>query len=237
MILTSSKITQLFVKASSAEGKTSEANASLPAMKAQLKAWVQSGAALDEELERWSRELPEHWLPLFVSSRDGESLITYQRVSFVVIWNYYRATRIVMRRLLAQLQQAFTSLVVDGAHGADSKLQNDVEACDEIVQDMISGLCRSLPFALGDIDTLGRRASSSLTSLKQEKPRVRAIQGYSLIWPLWYVLSCGLATPSQMDQIKCALDRLGQALGIRLALALSMSKATPATTTRRPLAT
>jgi hypothetical protein len=92
------------------------------------------------------------------------------------------------------------------------------------IQKQIADICRSIPFCVGDVDIMGNptTAPSSFSSSSSEaKPRARAFSVYSMIWPLWYILSSGLATPEQADQLRSCLARIGSNLGIRLASVLA----------------
>lgn len=89
-----------------------------------------------------------------------------------------------------------------------------------VIQEMITDICRSIPFSLGDVDTRGNPIKSL-----EGKPQIRAFHGYTLLWPFWYVLSSGLATPEQNQQIRSVLARVGSAQGIKLALILAEAPA------------
>lgn len=130
----------------------------------------------------------------------------------VAIWNYYRAIRIVLQRLVLELHRNLASIV--GTRNGDA-FQDDPEAVN-VIHEMITDICRSIPFSLGDVDSRGNPIRSA-----EGKPQIRAFHGYTLLWPLWYVLSCGLATPEQEQQIRSVLSRVGSALGIKLALILA----------------
>lgn len=181
-----------------------------------LATWIDSGKLLDQELAEWSQTLQNDWLPLIVHSHTtNEPLITYQALSLSVVWNFYRAVRVVLQRLMLELRRIRALFL--------GSFADDIEVL-EIIHEMITDVCRSIPFSLGDIDTLGNpttSASSPSSQQGQGKPRIRAFHGYSLLWPFWYVLACGLANPEQEQQIRNALVRVGSELGIRLALRLA----------------
>lgn len=179
---------------------------------ARLSAWIEGSKALDQELCGWDRDLPDNWLPLVVSSPTGESLITYQRIGVAAIWNYYRAVRIINKQLILNLRASIMALA--GDNGGEG-LKEDGEV--GVIREMITDACRSIPFARGEIDALGNPNPSS----HEGKPRVRAIYGYIMLWPMWYMLSCGQATPAQAEQIRGFLAQVGSALGIKLALILA----------------
>ncbi|KAJ5363542.1 uncharacterized protein N7496_009255 [Penicillium cataractarum] len=92
----------------------------------------------------------------------------------------------------------------------------DENSLRAVIQEMTTDTCRSLPFSLSDVDTLGRP-----TNPKDNSRSIRAAQGYGLLWPLWYILSCGMPTPTQVQQIRTVLSRIGSSLGIKLALILA----------------
>lgn len=159
----------------------------------------------------WTQSLPTDWLPLTVHPPPtNEPLITYQALALSVVWSYYRAVRIVLQKLMLELRQ-IRALFFGPA-------PDDMQVL-EIIQEMITEVCRSMPYCLGDIDKFGNRIPSSAGT--GDRPRVRSFHGYSLLWPLWYVLSCGWATSEQEALVRNVLFRVGSALGIRLALRLA----------------
>ncbi|GES57057.1 Zn(II)2Cys6 transcription factor [Aspergillus terreus] len=203
LILMSSKISQVIVETSSFQGPLNADGA------ARLSAWLQSSQIVDLEFSSWDQRLPDNWLPQVVLTPKGESLLTYQQMGIAVIWTYYRAVRIILQQLILQLRGTIKSLV-----GDDEVTQDGIEV--RVIRKMITDSCRSIPFCFGDIDARGNPIPSS----SEGKPRVRAVYGYSMLWPLWYMLSCGLATPAQSAQLRGALAQVGSALGIKLALIL-----------------
>lgn len=208
----SSKISRLFIETSSFKGPIDTDGI------VRLSAWLEGSKALDLELCGWDRDLPDNWLPLIVSSQTGESLITYQRLGVAAIWNYYRAIRVILQQLIINLRSSIMALTGDNIF--QEGLQDDLEV--GVIRKMITDACRSIPFARGEIDALGNPNPSSA----EGRPRVRAIYGYIMLWPLWYMLSCGLATPAQSEQIRGFLAQVGSALGIKLALILAGDGAT-----------
>lgn len=181
--------------------------------------WHDAARAMDTELTQWSEALPEQWLPLVVDDHTDESLLAYRRISIAGIWLYYWAIRLIVQKIMIELCRTLASATGDSAH-----LQDEQEAL-RICQEMISATCRSIPFAFGHIDMQG----NPIPPPPEGKPRIRAFLGYMMLWPLWYILSCGMATPAQTDQIRSALGQVGSALGIRLALMLAQGSEMPTT--------
>lgn len=208
LISMATKVCQVFLDASSSQSSPEGVDAT------KLGTWIDSGKLLDQELAEWSQTLHNDWLPLIVHSHiTNEPLITYQALSLSVVWNFYRAVRVVLQRLMLELRRIRALFL--------GSFADDIEVL-EVIHEMITDVCRSIPFSLGDIDTLGNPTTTTPSSQGgQGKPRIRAFHGYSLLWPFWYILACGLANPEQEQQIRDALVRVGSALGIRLALRLA----------------
>ncbi|CAG8364395.1 unnamed protein product [Penicillium salamii] len=214
LMLSASKLTRLFLLMRSTPQ---------PPDQATVESWITAGRECDAELSQWTQTLPDRWLPLVVYSAHGESLLTYNRISNAIIWYYYRAVRVMLQQLLLGLNRTLTTIKTANKQWSSSGTSGsgmDFEPLDEanllaVICEMTTDTCRSIPFSLADVDSLGRpnQAHSPL--------QIRAAQGYGLLWPLWYVLSCGMPTEAQVQQIRTALWRVGSKLGIKLALILA----------------
>ncbi|KAH8424707.1 putative C6 transcription factor [Aspergillus melleus] len=218
LMVGASKLSRLFLEASSYQGPFGLVEIE------KLVSWIDAGRLMDLELSRWAQQLPNNWLPLAVYSPTGEALLTYQRIAVATIWKYYRAVRIILQKMMLELRQTLASVVGEHDETYKDVFQGDANV-KEVIQDMITDTCRSIPYCFGDVDMSGNPPSSSIN----DKPRIRAIYGYIMLWPLWYTYSCGLATPTQTEQLRGALARVGSALGIRLALVLARDNGPPST--------
>ncbi|KAJ5598714.1 hypothetical protein N7537_008798 [Penicillium hordei] len=216
LMLTASKLCQLFL---------SMGTSPKPPDQATVESWITAGREYDIELSQWTETLPERWLPLEVYSAQGETLLTYNRITNAVVWNYYRAVRVMLQQLLLNLNatltsikaanKQFSSLRDTSSSEPESETAFDEPVLKATIREMTTDVCRSLPFALADVDSLGRPN-------KSDGPRqMRAAQAGGLLWPLWYILSSGMPTPAQADLIRTVLSRVGSTLGIKLALLLS----------------
>ncbi|KAJ5565620.1 transcriptional regulator family: Fungal Specific TF [Penicillium sp. DV-2018c] len=191
---------------------------------ATVESWITAVRECDIELSRWTETLADSWLPLVVYSAQGEPLLTYNRLSTAVIWNYYRAVRVMLQQLLLELNRTLTTLKAANkqipgfvkASDTPSESALDEESVRAVIREMTTDVCRSIPFALADVDSLGRPNNKSNGAWQ-----MRAAQGYGLLWPLWYVLSCGMPTPVQVEQIRTVLSHVGSTLGIKLAWVLA----------------
>jgi hypothetical protein len=158
---------------------------------------------------------------------DYEPLITYRHLSIASVWTYYRTVRIVSHLIMLELRRALAA----AAARTDASVEDTPTAArttPAIIQKQITDICRSIPFCLGDVDINGNRTTSPSAGSasapdgnSKPQPRARAFSVYSMIWPLWYILSCGLATPAQENQIRNFLARFGSVLGIKLAIVLA----------------
>jgi hypothetical protein len=213
LMLCSSKLTQLFISMRAAPK---------PPDQTTVESWIVAGRECDAELSQWPENLPDRWLPLVVYSAQGESLLTYHRISHAILWHYYRAVRVMLQQFLLGLSRTLTTIKAVNTQSSkpESTRETDTEPLNEanlraVIREMTTDTCRSIPFSLADVDSLGRPNKSD--SLFQ----IRAAQGYGLLWPLWYVLSCGMPTEAQVAQIRTVLWRVGSKLGIKLALVLA----------------
>lgn len=218
------KASQIVAQISALQGSDSTTTA------AKVSTWIESSKSIDRELYQWTQHVPDHWLPFIVYSQDGKPLITHQHIWMVGTWNYYRACRVLLQRLLLTLYRKLACLEPQQHGSSNSTAYLKVQ---EVIQGMITDICRSIPFSVGDVDTFGKptRSCSSSSSSSSEyasatafsagTPRIRAFHGHSMLWPLWYALSSGFATPGQVQLIRSVLARVGSAMGIKLALTLA----------------
>lgn len=214
IMLSASKLTQLFLTMRSSPN---------PPDQLTVESWITAGCECDAELSQWTQTLPDRWLPLIVYSTQGETLLTYQGISNAIIWYYYRAVRVMLQQLLLGLSQTLTTIKATKkqfSNVPESDAETDLHPLNEdslraVIREMTTDTCRSIPFSLADVDALGRPNTSNSPF------QIRASQAYGLLWPLWYVLSSGLPTEAQVQQIKAVLWRIGSTLGIKLALVLA----------------
>ncbi|PYI16517.1 Zn(II)2Cys6 transcription factor [Aspergillus japonicus CBS 114.51] len=169
--------------------------------------------ALDSELAEWSRSLPTSWLPHACRSHTGEDVLTYQGQFLASIWSYYHALRILLQVTILEFLQTLTSIV--RSSGIQREAVRQEAEGSRLIQSLIGDTCRAIPFAFGAIDQLGNPLASPGAS------QIRAFNVYHMIWPLWYILTCGHATPAQAQQIRRALAEKGSEVGIKLALVLA----------------
>lgn len=196
--------------------------------------------SLDEELSLWCRCVPDQWLPRVVYSTTGEALITCVSVSAATLWNFYRCSRIILQTIIEKINTRMEALnegglsmwhtagIIDITNSASTPIYSTQTSGSaspsssilsqstpyEIVQNMIVDICRSMPYSLGDVDSSGVPYPQSHN--ENSNTRVKAIEGYELLWPFWHVLTSHFSTPKQRLQAREGLYRL-DAMGIKLA--------------------
>ncbi|PWY71641.1 Zn(II)2Cys6 transcription factor [Aspergillus heteromorphus CBS 117.55] len=180
-----------------------------------LASWIDSCRQLDAELIEWSHSMPEEWLPLATRSYTGEDVLTYREMIIGSIWAHYRCGRITIHLRIVDLFRALVS--VTNSPGIQREAAQQVDESHRICKDLITESCQSIPFSFGQIDRFGNRLAPST----EGRYPIRAFFAHSMMWPLWFILSCGLTSPAQDQIIRSLLTRMGSELGIKMAFFLA----------------
>ncbi|KAH7394190.1 hypothetical protein DE146DRAFT_757667 [Phaeosphaeria sp. MPI-PUGE-AT-0046c] len=122
---------------------------------------------VDRQLMDWARSIPPYWKPLtLVSGRDFDASIpnyigicdNYSSCQVANIWNLWRLQRLTLVKLMLGIvgstSRGETSWPVK-RHSPNSS--EDLFHYQEVVQELVDSVCRSVPFYLGD-----RTAPSSM---------------------------------------------------------------------------
>ncbi|PYH91354.1 hypothetical protein BO71DRAFT_332435 [Aspergillus ellipticus CBS 707.79] len=181
----------------------------------QLAEWIDSCRKLDTELFEWSHSVPGDGLPLAIRSHTGEDVLTYREMIIASIWLHYRVGRMMVHLVLIDLFRTLASTVKSPGIQREAS-QQEAESI-RICQDLITESCQSIPFTFGEVDLFGNPLAPSTGG----KHPVRAFYIHSMMWPLWFILTCDLTTPTQAQMIRSVLSRSGTTLGIKLALFLA----------------
>lgn len=188
---------------------------------AMVEGWIAASQECDLRLCQWPLHLSPRWLPTTVYTESGESLLTYNHDLHASIWYWYRAIRVMLQRFLLSLDRTLVAIRERNRDPDDTQpFQGNISE-DHVIaicQDMTTDTCRSIPFSLSEIDRLGQRNSSPAATGSQ---RHRAVKVYVMLWPLWLMLSSGMPTPSQAQQLYSVLSQVGSEHGIKLALMLA----------------
>ena len=173
-----------------------------------LTSLLERGEHLDLEFSMWHSGLPEVWMPRKFQTSGGDKFILYPDLTSAGVWNYYRGTRIILQQTLLDIYRCLDHISVPWASNGAFTLHPP----EEIIIDMVTEICDTIPFALGKVDTTGRPIFRSET---------KAVQGFALLWPVFSVTQCGYATEAQDAQARSALQVIGSTHGIRLGMDLS----------------
>lgn len=183
-----------------------------------LTSLLERGEHLDLEFSQWHTGLPDIWLPRKTQSPTGEPIILYPDYTSAGVWNYYRGTRIVLQLAILEIHRC---LEVSGLGVPSLTLPGHPALLprtpEEIMSEMISEICESIPFCLGDLNVFGQPTPR----LSYGKTGIKAIQAFALLWPLFSVPQSGHATKEQEAQAREALQRVATTHGIRLGMDLS----------------
>ncbi|KAJ5319760.1 hypothetical protein N7508_000043 [Penicillium antarcticum] len=170
--------------------------------------FLEQGENLDMELSQWHSDIPEAWLPRKCRKTDGAEVILHPDITSADVWNSYRGTRIILQQTILQIHGC-----LDGCTG---KAWRSEAICSpqDIIIEMATEICQTLPFALGEIDPLG------CPTRRTGRTNIKAVQGFALLWPIFSVTQCGYATETQEAQARSALRQIGSTHGIQLGVAL-----------------
>lgn len=155
------------------------------------------------------------------SHRRGESseesvpsqrILTYTNFWFSNVWNSYRSTRWVLHEIMLRI-----------AHHLKISTWNtgNVENSTSLVEELLNETCDSIAYTTGDVqvDAAGRLRLTPITDPLERQGS--AAGAYFLLWVLYRVVVCPIATRSQIKTATDTLLRIGQKFGIRLAFALA----------------
>ncbi|KAJ5342569.1 hypothetical protein N7541_011693 [Penicillium brevicompactum] len=154
-----------------------------------LTSLLERGEHLDLEFSMWHSGLPEVWMPRKFQTSGGDKFILYPDLTSAGVWNYYRGTRIILQQTLLDIYRCLDHISVPWASNGAFTLHPP----EEIIIDMVTEICDTIPFALGKVDTTGRPIFRSET---------KAVQGFALLWPVFSVTQCGYATEAQDAQAR-----------------------------------
>jgi hypothetical protein len=189
---------------------------------ARFKQITNAANELDEEMLFWtSHPLPE-WLyqTQFISIQSlratlyGETIHVYSSVGHAAIWNLYRTTHIILKRVMIELLQLLSSYRKLCAEASIDKTRGRI-------QDLIGDVCASIPYTVSQISTSGTPHDPRAITIEDQEPRgkVTASMISSLAFPLHVIIEAfpvsGL-TYSQQQWIRAHILRVGQVLDDRI---------------------
>lgn len=165
---------------------------------------------VDEQLQEWASQKSSRLRPQRVE-RGGRLVTTYLDNFAPTSWNILAFSRIILHETL--LRAAMTLGIESWTRESlfAPSLTTDAENSAAIIQELATGICDSIPFCLGDIDTQGNATTTIHAPGK-------AASSYLLMWPLKAVKVANFTTEVQKRQAHSALERIGRDVGIKQAL-------------------
>lgn len=142
-------------------------------------------------------------------------ILTYTSLWFSNVWNGLRGARLALHELILCIARHLE---------IDTWTTGNVQTSTSLVQDSIDDICDSVAYVMGDVyvDAGGHLQLTAITGAPERQGS--AASAYFLLWPLYRVTICPIATRSQKGRATDALAQIGHRLGMRLAFALAQMK-------------
>lgn len=202
-----------------------------------IKTIIADACLLDNEFTLWARDIPKDWSFVVRNSpryndktlwQDDQYLFYddfyhfYATKGQAVIWNRYRAVRILVKSIRMQLLALYiksSSQVWDPFNAAEFK------ECQETIRDLAIDICRSTPFlclfdpndVLHEVDVLSNTESTSriqtVTSLPVSSKCPPLMKAILLAWPISLVVGIEEVPQEQMNWLKCRLNSVHKVIG------------------------
>ncbi|MCJ1389447.1 hypothetical protein MMC18_002304 [Xylographa bjoerkii] len=169
-------------------------------------------SALDAEMARWATELPPEWtFTTVISTEDSENIFesrchVYHSVWVAILWNHYRAIRILVNNVLLYHLDLVSSLPLDDNRGSH---QEQRRRSLVLVSRLPIDICYSIPFQLNH-NGLAQRSNTKFA------PTLTG--AFTVLWPLRVAASTIGASEPLYQWVSLLLLSIGNRTGIKLAL-------------------
>lgn len=204
---------------------------------------IKEALITDEQYIIWSENRSDSWMPRVVrqygacgNQRTAEQLQVYSDVYLASMWNNLRAFRIHLHEVLLHcydLASAHPYAQLLSIDATETRMRSHA-----IISEMIDGICKSVPFCMGDIDRQGREVARKENWMEEAKEMGGGLPlgGYLLLFPLnvarWSCASLEddeMATSTRMvDDVKAkwiqnVQFRISNEMGLRQGYFLAVS--------------
>lgn len=197
-----------------------------------LKAMLAEAQLLDRVFAQWAQDIPQNWRFIAHKSpgydEEKHSLdhhnVFYDRFfhsyathGHAVVWNRYRAVRL----LINSIQMVLLSQVaLHRPENLGTAYLEQSTACQETINNLITDLCRGIPFfyLLNAEFGHGRRHTDPATKLADLMSSVSSqfpplMMAVLLAWPITIAVGIKGVPSVQMEWLKCRLQAVSQRVG------------------------
>ncbi|KAK6336852.1 hypothetical protein TWF718_009640 [Orbilia javanica] len=162
------------------------------------------------ELQSWMESLPNDWISREVPNitkdciTETRFLPIYASHNLACAWALFHSTVVIFNSSLINYCDRVLSydpiLITDGERELVKKTATTAEIN---IRNLLSRICESLPFIVGDIDENGTKPASA---------KYKSGCGYLLLWPLAVVANCRYSTAAQVCLSTKTLRRIGSSM-------------------------
>lgn len=190
------------------------------ALEVQISSLFDDAAGILHLIEYWNSSIPRHWKQQTMSSTSPDHLMatsvsqsTHDRWTTCFLAVFYSSQIYwyleIMNFII--LSDQFNALV-------RTHLSDVLTSPSAHIHELIDRICYTVTRTLGSV---GEKGEFNL--LKESK----LASGYTMTWPLWMVINCGFAAPSEAELCRKALMSIGSTMRFDLASFLSKAMDQP----------
>jgi hypothetical protein len=183
---------------------------------------IKEAILIDLEYQAWSESVPAPWRHrsfrastsslgegvAIGSPYDSVSPHVYQDVYVAFVSNNYRGARIHLHEIILRC----TALIECHPLGDSFDSGQTKEQSRAIITEMISEICASTAFCLGDINSTGQLSPPGCSKMP--------LGGYLMLWGLWMAYNSAPNGSENKDWLRGKLEYISNSMGIRAAMAL-----------------
>ncbi|KAE9375204.1 hypothetical protein N431DRAFT_369426, partial [Stipitochalara longipes BDJ] len=181
---------------------------------------VADALEIDEMFYDWALTVPESflWTPIHIAEPDEEVFADYYDVYSDVftagVWNNFRSIRVMLHEILIEHLVVLCSSPEYLIRNREilSSYKAQIFTSKSVICTLTHEICASVPFYFN----YHQRDMENFS----ERPPVKALAGYLLMWPLYTAAVAGRVSAQMREWIAGRLKDIGDVMGVRHAYAL-----------------
>jgi hypothetical protein len=181
---------------------------------------VSDALEIDEMFYEWALTVPESflWTPIHIAEPDEEVFAdyydVYKDVFIAGVWNNFRSIRIMLHEILIENLVILCSSpeYITPNREILSSYKGQIFTSKSVICTLTHEICASVPFYFN----YHRRDTENFG----ERPPVKALAGYFLMWPLYTAAVAGRVSAQMREWIAGRLKDIGDVMGLKHAYAL-----------------